>query len=832
MTDGERLTPMMQQFRDAKAAHPGMIVLFRNGDFYEFFEADAELGHRVLGLTLTKRDKEIPMAGFPQHKLEHYLGLLLKAGHRVAVCEQMEVAGPGKKLIRREVNRVVTPGTVTEDELLDPRRPNFVAAVCRDKSGRFGLAWADPTSGQFFACDASARGFADDLSRIQPAELLVPEGDLESLSRNHSLDLSPRPDWTFATDATRQILHDQFRVSTLAGFGFDDKQPCLTAAGAILHYFKETIRAPLVHLTKLIPFRSESILILDDVTRRSLELTRTLRDNGREGSLLSAIDRTVTPMGARYLHDALLSPLNDRKSIDARLDAVAELARDHTARNDLRLLLNETADLFRLTARAATARATPKDLAAVGRTLRLLPKYKAKLAGRANPLFERLNAQIDLCPDLRDVLDRGIVDDPPYLIRDGGAIRPGYHAELDRLRQLATDGKSWMARYQAEQTEKTGIASLKVAYTAAIGYYIEVTNANEHRVPPEYLHERTLKGAKRYTTAELREYQEQVLTAEERALGLELELFAAIREHVAAAAPQLLAAADALAAVDFLAGMAELATSRGYVRPKMVDDTRLDVRDGRHPVLDQTLPAGTFVPNDVRFGPEDGSFWLITGPNMSGKSTFIRQVALITLLAHIGSFVPAGSATVGLTDRIFTRVGASDELSRGQSTFMVEMIEAANILNNATANSLVILDEIGRGTSTYDGVSLAWAIAEHLHSVVGCRTLFATHYHELADLADTLPALRNYNVEVRDTGSEIVFLHKIQPGSADQSYGIHVAKLAGVPDSVLARAATVLAGLESLHHQASPSLELPAATVESKRKKIRSNGPTLFAAVS
>jgi DNA mismatch repair protein MutS len=831
MAEGERLTPMMQQFRDAKAAHPGMVVLFRNGDFYEFFESDAELGHRLLGLTLTKRDREIPMAGFPQHKLEHYLGLLLKAGHRVAVCEQMEQAGPGKKLIRREVNRVVTPGTVTEDELLDPLRPNFVAAVCRDKSGRIGLAWADPTSGRFQACDSFDRTIADELSRIQPAELLVAEAEVGTFSQSLLPAVSPRPDWTFTAEAARDILHAHFRVGTMAGFGFDDRQPCLAAAGAILHYFKDTIRAPLVHLTKLTPFRPDSVLVLDDVTRRSLELTRTLRDNGRDGSLLSAIDRTVTPMGARYLHDAILAPLNERTAIDARLDAVAELARDLSARNELRQLLNETADLFRLTARAATARATPRDLAAVARTLRLLPKYKANLAGRANPLVERLNAQIDLCPELRDVLDRGIVDDPPHLIRDGGTIRMGYHAELDRLRQLATDGKTWMARYQAEQTEKTGIASLKVAYTAAIGYYIEVTNANEHRVPPEYLHERTLKGAKRYTTAELREYQEQVLTAEERALGLELELFTSIRERVAEAAPALLAAAESLAAVDFLCGLAELAVSRGYVRPKIVDDPRLDVRDGRHPVLDQMLPAGTFVPNDSRFGPDDGTFWLITGPNMSGKSTFIRQVALITLLAHVGSFVPANAATIGLTDRIFTRVGASDELSRGQSTFMVEMIEAANILNNATPRSLVILDEIGRGTSTYDGVSLAWAIAEHLHGV-GCRTLFATHYHELADLAETLPALRNYNVEVRDTGSNIVFLHKIQAGSADQSYGIHVARLAGVPESVLARAATVLAGLEALHHQSAPAPDRPPVAAEAKRKKSQSPGPTLFAAVS
>ena len=829
MDDGERLTPMMKQFRDAKAAHPGMLVLFRNGDFYELFESDAELGHRVLGLTLTKRDKEIPMAGFPHHKLEHYLGLLLKAGYRVAVCEQMEESGPGKKLIRREVSRVVTPGTVTEDELLDPRRPTFVAAAVRGKAGVVGLAWAEPSSGRFIACDATDATFTDELGRIGPVELLISECDGAFFSPRLTTVTSTRPDWTFAPDEARAALHAQFGVRTLAGFGFDDGQACLLAAGAVLHYLRETIKASLSHVTTLVHFRTDDVLALDEVTRRSLEITRTLRDNGRDGSLLGAIDRTVTPMGARALHDALLAPLRERVAIDARLDTVAELMKDHAGRADLRSLFKETADLVRLTARTATQRATPKDLAAVSRTLRLLPAFKAKLAGRKATLLAELDGKLDLFPDLRDALDRGLADDPPYNVKDGGAIRPGFNTELDRLRQLATDGKSWMARYQAEQVEKTGIASLKVSYTAAIGYYLEVTNANEHRVPPEFIHERTLKGAKRYTTAALREYQEQVLTAEERAVGLEVELFVALRDTVAAAAPRLLAAADALAALDFLAGLAELAAGRGYVRPKIVDEPVLDVRDGRHPVLDQTLPAGTFVPNDIQFGLADGTLWLITGPNMSGKSTFIRQVALVTLLAHVGSFVPAMHAVVGRADRIFTRVGASDELSRGQSTFMVEMTEAANILNNATKQSLVILDEIGRGTSTYDGVSLAWAIAEYLHDAIGCRTLFATHYHELADLQATLPNLRNYNVEVRESGSDIVFLHKIAPGPADQSYGIHVAKLAGVPSAVLDRAATVLAGLEARHHTTATALPAPASGItEPKRKRSKHAGPSLF----
>jgi DNA mismatch repair protein MutS len=823
MTDGERLTPMMKQFREAKAAHPGMLVLFRNGDFYELFESDAELGHRVLGLTLTKRDREIPMAGFPYHKLEHYLGLLLRAGHRVAVCEQLEEAQAGKKLIRREVNRVVTPGTVTEDELLDPRTPNFVAAICRGSQGRVGAAWVDCSSGMFAATDTLQDG--DELSRIQPVELLVPDRDGDFFASRLNRRATCRPDWTFDAVTAKETLHEHFRVSTMAGFGFADDQPCLQAAGALIQYLRETMKAPLGHLARLVPYRAERTLILDEVTRRSLELTRTLRDGSRNGSLLAAVDRTVTPMGARLLQDQLLAPLKDKSAIESRHEAVQELSRDHAFRGDVRKLFDETADLYRLTARAATARATPKDLAAVNRTLGLLPRFKTRLAGRRSGILRQLDHSLDLCPELHAELCAALADDPPYQVKDGGAIRSGFHDGLDRLRQLATDGKAWMAKYQAEQIEASGIPSLKVAFTAAIGYYIEITNTHEHRVPPHYLHERTLKGAKRYTTPELREYQEQVLTAEERARGLEIELFGQLRDRVAAAAPRLIAAADALAMLDFLAGLAELAVTRNYVRPTMSDEPVLDIRDGRHPVLDQSLDAGQFVPNDARFGGEPGMFWLITGPNMSGKSTFIRQVALITLLAHVGSFVPASSAVVGLTDRIFTRVGASDELSRGQSTFMVEMTEAANILNNATPASLVILDEIGRGTSTYDGVSLAWAIAEHLHSEVGCRTLFATHYHELADLAESLPQLRNYNVEVREAGGEVVFLHKIAPGRADQSYGIHVAKLAGVPESVLARAAIVLNGLERRHQQPPPA---PAKPLDARKKKTAPSVPTLF----
>jgi DNA mismatch repair protein MutS len=800
------MSRMMQQYHDAKALHPGMIVLFRNGDFYELFEDDAELGNRVLGLTLTKRDGTIPMAGVPVHRLEHYLGLFLKAGHRVAVCEQMEEPDPKKKIIHREVNRVVTPGTVTEDTLLDPRAPNHLVAVAAGKGNTFGVAWADLSAGSFAATDVPAARLADELSRLNVAEILFAEAAAAVVTQAAGNSLprtrSARPDWTFDPATATAALKTHFQVATLTGFGFDDAQPCLAAAGAIIIYLQETLRTSLAHVRRLKPHRPESLLTLDEVTRRSLELTRTLRDSQREGSLLSVLDRTATPMGARMLHDSLLAPLTDVAAINQRLDAVEELLKDHALRGQLREILEACADVQRLTTRVSTARASPPDLAKIVVTLRTLPKLKAKLAGRRSALLTALEQRLELCPDLRELLDKALVDEPNYSAKDGGVIKFGYSKELDELRTLASEGKNWMARYQAQEITRTGIASLKVGYNDVDKYYLEITNANLTKVPENYKHQKTLKNAIRYYTAELREYEEKVLSAQQKSQALELQLFLQVRDQVAAQTPRLLNTADVLATIDFLAALAELASERGYVRPVLVEESHLAIRDGRHPVLDVILPPGTFVPNDAVLNPDEGTFWLVTGPNMAGKSTFLRQVALITLMAHVGSFVPAKSATVGLTDRIFTRVGASDELTRGQSTFMVEMTEAANILNNATARSLVILDEIGRGTSTYDGVSLAWAITEYLHDAVGCRSLFATHYHELAQLAGTLPRLRNYNVQVQELDREVIFLHKIAPGSADRSYGIHVARLAGVPEPVLARAEAVLAALEPQHQLA------------------------------
>jgi DNA mismatch repair protein MutS len=819
------MTPMMQQYREAKERHPGMLLLFRMGDFYELFDDDAEVASRVLGLTLTSRDKTIPMAGFPHHALDSHLRKLLQAGHRVAICDQVEDPALARGLVKREVTRVVTPGTLTEDNLLDPRQANHLVAL-HPHGPLLGLAWVELSTGEFQAADVTWARLADELARLAPAECLCPETEPAPLrERLHqaapTMAVTTRPDWTFDAATARAALFHHFGITTLAGFGFEDDQPCLVAAGALVLYLQETLKASLAHLNRLRPYRQERFLFLDEVTRRSLELTRTLREGERSGSLLSVLDRTTTAMGARLLQEWIVAPLRDRSAIEARLDAVAELKDEAGLRGELREILADASDLQRLTSRASTGRASPRDLAGIGRSLRLLPRIKAKVTARRAALLRDLEARLELCPDLREALDAALVDDPPLSPREGGVIRPSYNVELDELRATARGGKEWIAQFQAKQIRDTGIPSLKVSYNKVFGYYIEITHTHASRVPENYQRKQTLKNAERYTTPELKEYEERVVTAEEKSHEREYELFVALRDQVAAQTHRLLQTAEVLATLDVLAGLAELAESRRYCRPELAEEPVLDVHDGRHPVLDQVLPPGTFVPNDVHLGPEEGRFWLITGPNMSGKSVFIRQVALVTLLAQMGSFVPARQARVGIADRIFTRVGAGDELSRGQSTFMVEMTEAANILNNASPRSLVILDEIGRGTSTYDGVSLAWAITEYLHDTVGCRTLFATHYHELAQLADKLPGLRNYNVVVREWQDEIVFLHKIAPGSADKSYGIHVARLAGVPEEVLERAREVLAELES--HPV-PTREQPLR----RRRRDRGPQPSLF----
>ncbi|MEZ6056523.1 MAG: DNA mismatch repair protein MutS [Planctomycetaceae bacterium] len=913
-----RVTPMMQRYQEVKQETPGTLLLFRMGDFYEMFHEDAVVAAKVLGLTLTSRDKgssnPVPMAGFPFHALEGYLAKLIQAGHRAAICDQVEDPKTAKGLVRREVTRIVTPGTLTDDALLDPLVSNYLAAVCPARDS-IGVAWIELSTGRFQCLDVresthdsrtATRGggpkhpgsgarrgqvsrtamkqtgdelaashapaplagrllglpavVLDEIARLQPAEILIPEEasqdpTIAALIENGSSLLTRRPSWSFAENQARELLLRHFETTTLEGFDLGDEDSTgIIAAGALLEYVQETQRSSLGHITKLEPFRRGSAMLIDETTRRSLELTRTQREGKREGSLLSVLDETITPMGARLLAEWLSNPLTDIAAINRRLDAVGEFVTDSMLARDIRDRLKGAYDLQRLASRVATFRASPRDLTSLAQTLALLPKLKAKLAGRNAELLRTLEARLDLCSEVRADIERSLVDEPPLGVNEGGVIRPGLDPQLDEFRDLARGGKQWIAAYQAQEIERTGITSLKVGFNRVFGYYLEVTAANKDKVPDDYIRKQTLKNQERYITPALKEYEDKVLRAEERAIALETELFQALKERTSGECRRLQQTAEVIAQIDVLSSLATLATSRDYCRPVITEAPILEIREGRHPVLDRLKPGGAFVPNDVHL--HDGSataisesnaetcegllanaesspvvkpngpamLALITGPNMAGKSTYIRQAALLTILAQIGSFIPARSGVIGIADRIFARVGASDELGKGQSTFMVEMTETARILNVATSRSLVILDEIGRGTSTYDGISLAWAITEFLHDEVGCRTLFATHYHELTELPKTLSKCRNWNVAVHEAAGDVIFLHKIVPGAADRSYGIHVARLAGVPRDVIDRADIILEQLESDHHDATGKFTIPA-----RQRRPRERQLTLFA---
>ncbi len=819
------LSPMMRQYEEAKAASGDAILLFRMGDFYELFHDDAKTAARVLGLTLTSRDKgenPVPMAGFPHHQLEGYLAKLVRQGFRVAVCEQVEDPATAKGLVRREVQRIVTAGTLTDDALLDPHTCNVLLAMFQPKPGQstlqsfIGMAWVELSTGRFEAGTYPVGQLQDQIARLEPSEILIREDD-SSLTADKLTGwaLTRRPSWQFGFDEATRVLQEHFGVLDLAGMGWDAQASgdaanqrshaesdggdslAISAAGAAMAYLLETQKTSLSHIQQLVPARLQRCLEIDSATRRSLELTQTIRTGSREGSLLEVLDRTVTPMGARRLSQWLASPLVSTAQIESRLDSVAEMVREARLRSTVRSALDEVYDLERLLARVATGRCSPRDLQQIARSLEQMPKLKAILEQRNAPRLNQLKERIELCEPLLERLQSSLQEECPLQARGGGFIRPGYDARLDEFRSLATGGKEWIARYQAQQSEATGIPSLKVGFTSVFGYYIEITNTHRDRIPMTYIRKQTLKNCERYITPELKEYEEKVLTADESAQQLEYELFLELRECVHRATAPLQVNASIIAELDCLASFAELANQQSYVRPTITEEPILEITEGRHPVLDAMLPKGTFVPNDCMLGSEHGRIQLITGPNMAGKSTYIRQTAALVVLAQIGCFVPARKATIGIADRLFARVGASDELSRGQSTFMVEMVETARILNTATERSLVILDEIGRGTSTYDGLSLAWAIVEHLHEHNRSRALFATHYHELVELQKTLPSVRNWNVAVKEWDDSVVFLHRIVPGGADKSYGIHVARLAGIPRSVNERAKDLLSELES-----------------------------------
>ncbi len=833
----ENLSPAMRQYQHFKGKHPDCILFFRMGDFYETFYEDARTCSRVLGLTLTSRDKgsenPVPLAGVPYHAIDGYLKKMLQAGFRVAVCEQVEDPKTAKGVVKRDVVRIVTPGTLTDDMLLEDKKDNFLCAIDLDVKGYSALSWVDISTGHFFVQRVPEKELLSELQRLTPAECLLADrrGELfEVETRKLAKDIgqltraiiTERPSWYFDPYQARQRLLKHFGAATLEGFGISNgDEDLIPPAGAIIEYLNETQKTTLGHIQSLRKVSRGNFLQIDPVSLRSLEILQTIRAESRRGSLLACLDETQTGMGGRMFRNWLCMPLCDVPPIEARQDAVQELRESLQKLTQIRELLSNIADTERIGARISTFRASPRDLLALARTLRRVPQLRQSLGDFKGELLTRLAGACDSMDELANLLESAIEPDCPPHLRDGGFIRNGFSAELDRLRSISTDGQSWLRNYQKEQSQRTGIANLKVGYNKVFGYYIEITNAAADKVPPDYVRKQTVKNAERYITEELKNYENEVLTAEERALELEQRLFEDLRAEAAKYVRRLQQLADTVAQCDCLACLAYLAVRRNYTRPKVTADARLVIHEGKHPVLAEMLGA-EFVPNDVELGDGTGSIAVITGPNMSGKSTYIRQIALLTLMAQTGSFIPAKEAEIGLVDRIFTRVGASDELVRGQSTFMVEMTETANIINNATGRSLVILDEVGRGTSTYDGLALAWAITEHIATRLKCRTLFATHYHELTELAELFDNIRNYNVAVREWMDEVVFLHRILPGGTDKSYGIHVAKLAGIPKSILARSNEILEELESAFAEEATGDRL------ARHKTKESDGDALF----
>ena len=827
MSSDSQLTPMMAQYRRIKGElPPDALLLFRLGDFYEMFFEDAQTGAQLLNVALTKRGV-IPMCGIPYHAANTYISRLLKAGRKVAVCDQMEDARPGQ-LVKREVTQILSPGTHLDDRMLSAERNNFLASVL-PLNARYGLALVDLTTGDFRATELDGEAaLLGELERLRPAEIVLPAeaGALRELLGQRFAVLNGYDDWVFAPETAQFTLREHFKVSSLDGFGLRDRPSAIGAAGAVLHYLAQHLRRDVGHLTRLSCYQGRDYLVLDAISIRNLELLEPLhRDAPRAASLFGVINRTVTPMGARRLRDWLSQPLAAVEPIRRRQAVVETWLRHPSALEQFRRHLAEVRDLERTLSRLSIGTGNGRDLAALRMALAQIPALKKTLgdvmsdpsppqskaiqeefqseglpsltpANVPFPLWQELDSQLRELPDLVDLIGRAIVEEPPLAVKEGGMIRDGFDPNLDELRLATRGGKDWIAKLQQQEIETTGIPSLKVRFNSVFGYYIEITKTHLEKVPPHYIRKQTIAGGERYFTQALKEMESKILGAEERSVKLEYDLFLRVREAVIARLPEIQQTAQALAQLDVLASFAETARLSDYCRPEVAQEGVLRIQDGRHPVLDQVLAEERFVPNDTELDLSNQQIALITGPNMAGKSTYIRQVALIVLLAQTGSFVPAKSARVDLVDRIFTRIGASDDLARGQSTFMVEMSETANLLNNATRNSLIILDEIGRGTSTFDGLSLAWSIVEFLHHQSGAKTLFATHYHELTELAGRLPRLRNFNVAVREWNDQIIFLRKILPGGTDKSYGIQVARLAGVPKSVLTRAKEILSNLE------------------------------------
>ncbi|MFW5696323.1 MAG: DNA mismatch repair protein MutS [Phototrophicaceae bacterium] len=805
-----RVTPIRQQYLDIKAKYPGAILLFRLGDFYEMFDDDAETAARELDLTLTgrsfsKEGKRVPMAGVPHHAADSYVARLVERGYHVAICEQME-APNGRGPVERQVVRVITPGSIIETEMLPEDRPNYLMSIMPigdPASGAWayaGLAYADISTGEFAATQLSGGDVGvrvlEELARLNPREVIVPEAWAERVTLPEGHHLTPVADWRFELSTADDALRRHFGVSTLDGFGLGDQQHAVCAAGAALMYLRETQLNNLAQLATLRAYSTSQFMVLDPFTRRNLELTETIRGRRSRGSLLSVLNRTITAMGARLLHNWINQPLLDVSRINARQGAVASLTGDEALRHELTAALRTVSDIERLTNRLLVGRAGPRDLVGLRTSLDAVPVVRELIEGLA-PLSSLVD-RLDPCDAVRDHVTRALVEEPPATLNTIGVFRGGYDAELDDIIQRSAHARDWIAKLEPKERKRTGIPTLKVGYNKVFGYYIEVTHAHTSKVPDDYIRKQTLVNAERYITPELKDYETLVLNAEEQILGVERGLFEQLCRALAAHADALIRTARAIAHLDVFLSLATVAMREGYVRPEITEDDTLVIRDGRHPVVEQMLASGMrYVPNDTHFDSMS-RIHIITGPNMSGKSTYIRQVAIITLMAQIGSFVPADEAVIGVVDRIFARIGAQDEIHAGQSTFMVEMVETARLLTGSTRRSLLILDEVGRGTSTYDGLAIARAVIEYIHNNprLDCRTLFATHYHELTALPDILPRTRNFNVAVDERGGDIVFMHKVLPGGADRSYGVHVAQLAGMPRPVVDRASDLLEQLE------------------------------------
>ncbi len=798
------LTPMMQQYLDTKKEYQDCILLYRLGDFYEMFYEDALLASKELEITLTGKncgqEERAPMCGVPHHALEGYLSKLVSKGYKVAICEQMEDPKTAKGIVKREVVRIVTPGTNLNLQTIEESRNNYLLCIVYFP-GKTGISVADVTTGDYYLTEVEdIRKLQDEIIKYEPSEIICNEQflvsgyDIDDLKNRLGITVYSLQAHYFDEDNCRKTLMKHFHVNTLSGLGIEDFPTGLTAAGALMQYLYETQKTSLAHFTHLYPYLTSKYMLLDSSTRRNLELTETLREKQKKGSLLGVLDRTKTAMGGRLLRKYIEQPLIDRAKMERRLDAVESLSRNSVDRDELREYLNTIYDLERLLGKVSYKTANPRDLIALRNSLAMLPSIKTVLGDLDAALLQEINDRMDALDDIYHLIDDSIIEEPPISIREGGMIKEGFSETIDSLRNAKTDGKNWLAALEEEDRERTGIRNLRIKYNKVFGYYFEVTNSYKDLVPEDYIRKQTLANAERYTTPRLKELEDSILNAEDKLSSLEYDLFCEIRESIAAQMERIQRTARAVAKLDVFASLSYVAERNQYIRPSLNDKGIIDIKGGRHPVVEQMIDHDMFIDNDTYLDNRKHCIAVITGPNMAGKSTYMRQTALIVLLAQIGSFVPARKADIGIVDRIFTRVGASDDLSSGQSTFMVEMNEVANILRNATVNSLLVLDEIGRGTSTFDGLSIAWAVIEHISNrkILGAKTLFATHYHELTELEDKMDNVNNYCIAVKEKGDDIVFLRKIVKGGADKSYGIQVAKLAGVPDMVIDRAKEIV----------------------------------------